>query len=218
MSRKESDWFERAVSLGGRVARVVREEVTGLQPTKLCAELIGERLPHLKFNYVRTSAWRACGLRIGARSRIMGPLHITGSGDFGEQLAIGEDTIVSGPLRIDLAARVDIGSRVYIGHDVMLLTVDHEIGPPEQRCGARLPSAIRVGDGAWLSSRCIVLPGVVVGAGSVVAAGAVVTHDVLPGTLVAGVPARLVRHLDDGSERSERLRLASDDARLAPGE
>ena len=58
------------------------------------------------------------------------------------------------------------------------------------------PKPVRIGDGAWLASRAVVLPGVTVGEGAIVAAGAVVTRSVEPHTLVGGVPARLIRHLD----------------------
>ena len=52
-----------------------------------------------------------------------------------------------------------------------------------------------IGDGCWLGARAVVLPGVRIGAGSIVAAGALVTRDVPPNSLVAGVPAKLVRDL-----------------------
>ena len=64
---------------------------------------------------------------------------------------------------------------------------------------------MRIGDGVWLSSRVIVLPGVVVGDGAVVAAGAVVTSDVAPNTLVAGIPARPLRALDRPPTQADRL-------------
>jgi maltose O-acetyltransferase len=63
------------------------------------------------------------------------------------------------------------------------------------RSGARKYGAIEIGDGAWLASRVMVLPGVRIGAGAVVAAGSVVTRDVPDNTLVAGVPARVARSL-----------------------
>jgi len=56
-------------------------------------------------------------------------------------------------------------------------------------------STVSVEDGAWIAARVTVLPGVTIGRGSVVAAGAVVTRDVPPNCLVAGVPARVLREL-----------------------
>ncbi|MDY7540915.1 DapH/DapD/GlmU-related protein [Cryobacterium sp. 5B3] len=64
------------------------------------------------------------------------------------------------------------------------------------RAAESISSKIVIGDGAWIGAGTIVLPGVAIGKGAVVAAGSTVTHDVLPNTLVAGVPARLVRQLD----------------------
>ncbi len=178
------------LDLKARLSRLVEGELAALQPARIAAGLVCAAIPHLTFNYVRTSVWRAAGLALGARARIMGPLLISGNGDFRKLLRIGDDTFITGPLRIDLDARVDIGHRVRIGHDVLLLTVDHEIGPSRGRCASNVAGPIRIGDGAWLSSRCVVLPGISIGAGAIVAAGAVVTHDVPPDTLVGGVPPR----------------------------
>jgi maltose O-acetyltransferase len=200
--------LERGWHLRARVSRVLREDFADLQPGRTIVEALGAALPHLRCNMLRTALWRAAGARIGDRARVMGPLHISCFGSWQDYLSIGADTLITGPLRIDLAAVVRIGDRVRIGHDVLLLTNDHEIGPSELRCGVLLPSPIHIGDGAWLSSRCIVLPGVSVGAGAIVAAGAVVTRDVPPDTMVAGIPARVVRSLDGQTPVSERVRLA----------
>lgn len=138
---------------------------------------------------------RAAGVRIGAGSQIQGPISITGIDVPYEQLSFGEHTLVSGRLHVDLGASVTIGDGVRIGHDVSLLTVGHEIGSEALRSGARQARPITVGNGAWLASRVIVLGGVSIGAGAIVAAGAVVTRAVPANTLVAGVPARVVRTL-----------------------
>jgi acetyltransferase-like isoleucine patch superfamily enzyme len=111
-------------------------------------------------------------------------------------LRIGDLSSISGPLHIDLGAQVSIGRSVGIGRDVLLLTLDHDIGPSEFRCGRQVAAPIRIGDGVWIGSRATVLPGVSIGDGAVVAAGAVVTRDVVPNTLVAGVPARFVRAIE----------------------
>lgn len=177
-------------------------EVACLQPTKLLAELLTSALPHLSCGYLRTLLWRAAGLRAGRRARILGALHITGQGAWQDHLTIGVGTLITGPLRIDLQAPVHIGNRVSVGHDVMLVTSDHQVAGSSQRCGARFARPITIGDGAWLGSRCLILSGVYVGEGAIVAAGAVVTRDVPPDTLVAGVPAKVVRSLRASSPAS----------------
>jgi acetyltransferase-like isoleucine patch superfamily enzyme len=134
---------------------------------------------------------------------IMGALRITGHGS-ASLLSIGKNTAISGPLTVDLGERVSIGDQVHFGQEVMLLTMEHEVGPPEERCGRLTAAPICIEDGAWLASRVTILPGVTVGRGSIVAAGAVVTTDVPPNTMVGGVPARVIRSLDEHAPRSLR--------------
>jgi maltose O-acetyltransferase len=66
---------------------------------------------------------------------------------------------------------------------------------------------VTIGNGAWLGARCTILPGVNVGEGAIVAAGAVVTHDVPANTMVAGVPARAIRDLS-ADNPAPRLRAS----------
>lgn len=183
--------------MGRRLVRAGLEEI-GVDVRRLVVRAVSRVLPQFSFPRVRTFALRAAGVRIGARSGILGAVDITGGGDVRELFSVGEETFISGPLHVDLAAPVHIGSRVQLGHHVVLLTVNHEMGPPSARCGPQVAAPIHIGDGVWIASRVTVLPGVSVGDGSVVAAGAVVSRDVAPNTLVAGVPARFVRVLDEG--------------------
>jgi maltose O-acetyltransferase len=191
-------------SLGARVARAWVEE-TSFDPRRLVAHLVSRAFPQFSFTRTRTLALRAAGVRIGERSGILGPIDITGAGDIRELFSVGEDTFISGPLHVDLGAPVRIGSHVQLGHHVVLLTINHEMGPANARCGPQVAAPIIIGDGVWIASRVTVLPGVSIGDGSVVAAGAVVSRDVPPNSLVAGVPARVVRALEEGvPPRSQR--------------
>lgn len=133
----------------------------------------------------------------------MGALYITGPGPVG-LFSIGEGTFVSGWLHVDLGASVVIGNRVHFGQAVTLLTMDHEIGSTEERCGRLVAAPIRIDDGAWIASHVTILPGVSVGRGAIVAAGALVAADVPPDTMVGGVPAKFVRNLDDDAPQSMR--------------
>lgn len=190
---------------------------------KVGARVVSQVLPQHAFNRVRTLLLRALGVRISATSCFAGAVKITGTGSVPQLLSIGPGCYISGPMHIDLLAAVRIGARVYVGYEVMLITADHEIGPSAQRCGTCVHGAIEIGDGAWIGSRAVILPGVRVGHGAVVAAGAVVTKDVAANTLVAGVPARVVRDLADEagdevpapSERRCRLSAGAPDRRSA---
>jgi maltose O-acetyltransferase len=199
-------WARRLGSLGAKIVRGARRELD-MDPAKVACGLTS-LLPQLSFVSTRTALLRAAGIQIGARSGVLGPVNVTGEGSMRGLISIGDDSFITGPLHIDLGGSVRIGNRVRFGHDVSLLTVDHEIGPPGNRCGAHLTGPIVVEDGAWVASRVTILPGVTVGRGAIVAAGAVVTRDVLPNTLVAGVPAKLVRALDEDAHEPKR-RLAT---------
>jgi acetyltransferase-like isoleucine patch superfamily enzyme len=89
--------------------------------------------------------------------------------------------------------RVTIGRDTLIGPDVMIRDSDsHSTGTSE-----RSPTApIEIGDRVWIGARAMVLKGVKIGDGSVVAAGSIVTKDVPPKTLVAGAPAKPIREVD----------------------
>jgi maltose O-acetyltransferase len=203
-------WVKGTRTFPKHVLPRLREEVENLQLTKLVAGLATAAMPHLCFSYLRTQTWRAAGLKIGERSRLLGTLQITGRASWKDQLVIGADTVFTGPIRVDIEAPVVIGDRVRIGPDVMLLTVDHRIGERAFRCGGSFARPIAIADGVWIGARALILPGVSIGAGAVVAAGAVVTHDVPADSLVAGVPARVIRTLSEAAPPSGER--AMDDA------
>jgi maltose O-acetyltransferase len=118
-----------------------------------------------------------------------------GQGPIQRRLSIGERTWVNVGCFFELQDEIQIGDGVSIGHDVMFLTSSHQIGRHGWRAGAATTAPISVGSGVWIGARSVILPGVTLGAGSVVAAGSIVNKDVGADTLVAGVPAKMVRSL-----------------------
>jgi len=179
--------------------RVAFEEVEALLSRRILAQL-ATGFPGQSFSRLRTAMLRRAGMRIGRSSLIQGPMKVTGDGNPCEKISIGVSTLISGAIHCDIGAPIEIGNRVSIGHDVSLLTVDHRVGPEELRAGERKFGSIEIGDGAWLASRVVVLPGVRIGAGAIIAAGAVVTRDVPANTLAIGVPARVIRNLASDGE------------------
>jgi maltose O-acetyltransferase len=186
-------------SLVSRLLRAAKEDVESIVSRHAFAHL-AETLPSSAFSRTRTAMLRAAGVKIGAQSLIQGKVRLTGHGNPCQLLSIGERTLVTGGLHADLGAPIRIGNMVRIGHDVSLLTITHAVGPYYLRAGVSFCNEIVIEDGCWLASRCIVLPGVTIGTGAIVAAGSVVSRNVPNHTLVAGVPARVVRELSEDGE------------------
>jgi maltose O-acetyltransferase len=172
----------------------VRDEL-GEAGLCIMGQAVANLLPQFCFNRLRTGMWRAMKFEMGQGSLVMGELLLSGAGNWSELFSVGDYTYISGPLRVNLGGAVRIGSGVNIGHDCLLLTVDHEMGGPYRRAGISENRSIVIEDGAWIASRVVILPGVTIGRGAVVAAGAVVTRDVPANTMVGGVPAKPMRSL-----------------------
>jgi maltose O-acetyltransferase len=154
-------------------------------------------MPHLCFNRTRAWLYRLFGVRVGASALIMGRIDMAGPGRIWERLAIGAECQITTPFYADLNDSITIGRGVSVGHHVVCITANHETGWDTRRCGVCIPKPIVIEDGCWIGARATILPGVTVGQGSVVAAGAVVTADVPPNTLVGGVPAKVIKTLPE---------------------
>jgi acetyltransferase-like isoleucine patch superfamily enzyme len=103
---------------------------------------------------------------------------------------------------------VEIGNDTVIGPGFYLLAGDHrfdEAGVSFQAAHRGVNEPIRIGRNVWIGARVSVLKGVTIGDGAIIAAGAVVTRDVEPLTIVAGVPARFLRWRFEGKERHRHL-------------
>jgi maltose O-acetyltransferase len=144
---------------------------------------------------IRSVLLRLAGLRIGRGTIFNGRPAFSGGRDVQRLLSIGEHCWFNVGCRFDVHAPITIGRAVQFGQEVLILTHTHILGPPTRRAGELLDLPVTIGDGAWIGARATVLPGVRIGEGAVVAAGAVVNRDVDPHTMVGGVPAKLIREL-----------------------
>jgi acetyltransferase-like isoleucine patch superfamily enzyme len=106
-----------------------------------------------------------------------------------ERIEIGPGTVIGHWATLDGRRGIAIGRDVNLSSEVALWTLQHD--PDDRRFGVR-GGPIAIEDHAWISFRATVLPGVTIGRGAVVAAGAVVTGDVEEYTVVGGVPARQI--------------------------
>ena len=186
----------KAAAIAGKTVTVARAECGHLPLGLRLVDLLTRAWPPGVGPRLRTRLYRAAGLKIGAGSLIGGAIQFGMTGDPRRNLQIGTRCFLNSPLFLDAAAPIILGDGVSLGHHVVIVTTDHAFGPPEFRAGAIQPRPVTIDSGAWIAAGVTVLPGVTIGRGAVVAAGAVVTADVLPNTLVGGIPAKLIRSLD----------------------
>ena len=106
-------------------------------------------------------------------------------------LNIGNRSCIGPRVEIYNKAKVVVGDNVVISQDAYICTASHDITSPVM---SLVTKPVHICDGAWIASRAIILPGVTIGEGAVVAAGAVVTKDVPPFTVVGGNPAKFIKN------------------------
>jgi maltose O-acetyltransferase len=174
---------------------VLRQQVSDVHPRLGLAMLTSRLLPTFVGNRLRLALLRLGGLRIGDGTSVFGALYVVG-GDPTGNLSIGRECWLNAGSLFDTSDRITIGDRAGIGQQVMVLTGSHVVGDHYRRVGPYTNAPVVIGEGAWIGARALILPGVTIGHGAVVAAGAVVTRSVPPNQFVAGVPARAVRDLD----------------------
>lgn len=138
------------------------------------------------------------GIEIGENTIVMhgAIMHVYNFRDLPHAgIKIGRDNLVGEYTVIRGQGGVSIGDRVYTSPFTQILAVNHVFSDPERPFVEQGITAqgIVIEDDVWLGSSCVITDGVRIGKGAVVAAGAVVTADVPPHTIVAGVPARMVR-------------------------
>lgn len=111
--------------------------------------------------------------------------------EFGKNLTLGKDVFINLGCRFQDTGGITIGDGTLVGHGSTLTTLNHAVDP--ERRADMLPAPVAIGRKVWLGASVTVVPGVTIGDGAIVGAGSVVTKDVPANTIVAGVPARLIR-------------------------
>lgn len=142
-------------------------------------------LAHVPCQFLRCLVLRLCGAQIDRTAVLYGGFEIRSP----HRLKIGKNTVIGHRATLDARGGLTIGSNVNFSSEVMIWTAQHNWR--DSMFGTVFEPAV-IGDYVWLGPRCMVLPGVTVGEGAVVAAGAVVTKNVEPYTLVGGVPAQKI--------------------------
>ncbi len=150
----------------------------------------------------RRFIYRLAGIKIGRGSTIhMGANFFKPSG-----VRIGQGVIIGDHCFLDGRAPLKIGDHADIASEVLIYNAEHDINDPHFR--PHLES-VEIGEYSFIGPRAIILPGVKIGRGAIVAAGAVVTRSVPDFTIVGGIPARKIgeRQLKDPTYRLGRPML-----------
>ncbi len=139
----------------------------------------------IPFHALRLLIYKAGGIKIGKGSRI----HIGARFFYPENITIGEGSIIGDNAFLDGRAKLIIGNHVDIASSVMILNSEHDVNSEDFHA---ISEPVEIGDFCFIGPRVIILPGVKIGKNAVVAAGAVVTKDVLDFNIVGGVPAQII--------------------------
>lgn len=122
-------------------------------------------------------------------------LFVPFTADFGENTKIGRNVFINSGCRFQDQGGIEIGDESLIGHNVVIATINHDFDPANR--GTMYLKPVILKERTWIGANSTLLPGVTVGENSIVAAGAVVTKDVPPDTIVAGNPAKFISKLED---------------------
>ena len=118
--------------------------------------------------------------------------------DCGKNIHIGKNVFINMGCKFQDQGGIFIGDGALIGHNVVLATLNHAASPKDR--GSMIPAPIRIGKNVWVGANAVILPGVTIGDGAIVAAGAVVNRDVPENTVVGGVPAKVIRTIHDDEQ------------------
>ncbi len=156
--------------------------------TRLSAQLSARCMDEA--DSVRAAFEELIGKEVGDSFTMIPPFYT----DYGLNITVGRGVFIGCECAFTGHAPIEIADQVMIAHKVNLITAGHPVEPGKRRAYITA-EPIAIETNVWIGAAATILPGVRIGADSVVAAGAVVTRDVPPATLVAGVPAAVVRNL-----------------------
>ena len=147
---------------------------------------LNDILPHIPFWTVRNFWMRCLKMKIGKGTFVMKRVYIMTP----QQLTIGQYSHINRGCLLDARGGIIIGNNVSVSHNVSIMSGSHDYHSKKFR-GRFLP--IKIEDYVWIGNNAVILQNVTIGKGAVVCAGAVVTRDVEPYSVVAGIPARKIK-------------------------
>lgn len=142
-------------------------------------------LANLPSKTIRFYGLRALGVKMDRNVRLYDGFHIRNP----KNITICRGTSIGPKVLLDGRRGITIGQNVVIAYEAIIWSLNHDYNDLNF-CGKGAPVVIE--DYVWICSRSVILPGITIGEGAVVASGAIVTHDVPPFAIVAGIPARII--------------------------
>lgn len=187
---KSEDIFERdksgeQISLGDPGYHKIRDVIN--QAQKITAELNNS---YHEAEEIRKLFSRLTGVQVDDTFDLLPPFYT----DFGKNIRVGRNVFINHACTFMDRGGITIEDDVLIGPKVNLITINHPLNPAKRRSTISTPIVIK--KNAWIGVGAMVMPGVTIGENSIVSAGAVVTKDVPPNTVVAGVPAKIIKTID----------------------
>ena len=171
----------RKAAAGGLVSKMKLKTIK----KRIVIYLVNHVLAGTRFFPAKRNLLRSIGYEIGENTKIVGPIHNTGT------LRIGANCWIGCNLTVHGNGTVTIGDNCDIAPDVTFLTGGHQMGDHSRRAGKGESYHIAVGSGVWIGGRVTLLLNTSIGDGSMIAACACVPKDVPADTMVAGVPAKV---------------------------
>ena len=186
MTRTE---FQKIVALGGRLAgdemiAFMRDESD--RTRRLTMEL---NTRYHSPDEIRSLFSQITGEDVDPSFRMFPPFYT----DFGGNIHVGRNVFINAGCHFQDQGGIWIDDGALIGHNCVLATLNHGFAPDDRQ--NLYPAPIHIGRGVWIGANCTITAGITLGDHSIVAAGAVVTKDVAPMTIVGGVPAKKIKDL-----------------------
>lgn len=111
----------------------------------------------------------------------------------GKNIQVGKNVFINACCKFQDQAGITIDDGTFIGHNVTIVTINHELHPANR--ATMYPKPVKIGKNVWIGSDSTILPGVTIADGAVVGAGSVVTKDVAANSVVAGNPAKMIKKI-----------------------
>lgn len=131
------------------------------------------------------------GKKVGKNFGMFPPFYT----DCGKNITIGDNVFLNSGCKMQDQGGITIGDGTLVGHNVVFATINHDENP-DKRANMH-PSPIHIGKNVWIGANATILPGVSIGDGAIIAAGAVVTKYVPACVVVGGIPAKIIKRIDD---------------------